>query len=137
MIEKFYRDIESVQIDIDAMKELGSEVALLDVREPKEYQVSHIQGSRNVPFKWAKKNSEWMEQIAEGKPVILYCSIGYRSGVLAKQLMETGRTDVFNLYGGIVHWFNQGNAVYRDGKEVNRIHPYSDEFGYYITRLMD
>jgi rhodanese-related sulfurtransferase len=137
LIEKYYREIGSVQIDLDDFKKWETDAVLIDAREPEEYRVSHIRGSRNVPFKWAKKHPEWIDQIPEGKPVILYCSVGYRSGVLAKQLMDSGRGEVFNLYGGIFHWFNQGNPVYQDGEEVNRIHPFNDEFSGYITRPMD
>ena len=68
-----------------------------------------------------------------GRPVVCYCSVGYRSCILARALrQEEGApqsSDVFNLDGSIFEWANQGRAVVREGKPAAGVHPFNSTFG--------
>ena len=49
---------------------------LVDVREPSEYRSGHIPNAINIPLRTLTQN---LDQIARDRPVVLYCSTGYRS----------------------------------------------------------
>lgn len=81
------RDYYTVR-QINKVKALGKEqqALLVDVREPKEYASGHIKGAINLPLRSLTDN---LDQIPKTRPVILYCSTGYRTamGVMALQML--------------------------------------------------
>lgn len=105
----------------------GPKPLLLDVREPKEYAVSHIPGAIRVQP--GSDASEALASIPEDTFIITYCSVGYRSSELAKRLMEQGFVNVVNLEGSIFEWANKGYPVERDGAVVEQVHPYDAKWG--------
>ncbi len=74
--------------DIDTLKTLAKEkqALLVDVREPEEYASGYIEGAINIPLRDLTQN---LNQIPKNRPVILYCSTGYRTamGVMALQML--------------------------------------------------
>jgi rhodanese-related sulfurtransferase len=99
---------------------------LLDARTEAEYQVSHLpQAQRIDPY------HPNLEEIAVDKdvPVVVYCSVGYRSAKIAQQLEESGFTNVYNLEGSIFQWANEGNPVFRGDRPTSRVHPYNANWG--------
>ena len=100
---------------------------LLDVREPAEYEVSHLPGARlatDLP-----RALDALRGVERDQPIVVYCSVGYRSSELAEKLAATGYTAVANLEGSIFAWANSGRPVYRDGEVVGRVHPYDRTWG--------
>lgn len=81
------RDYYTVK-QINKVKALGKEkqALLVDVREPKEYASGHIKGAINLPLRNLTDN---LDRIPKNRPVILYCSTGYRTamGVMALQML--------------------------------------------------
>ena len=92
-------------------------VIFVDEREPEEQAVSMLPG--------AIKAEEFLKDPAryQDKLVVGYCTISYRSGVLAQELQKRGITMV-NLKGGILAWIHAGGKVYRGGSPVNEVHVY-------------
>ena len=62
-------------------------------------------------------------------PIVIYCSFGYRSAKVARNLQSLGYKKVFNLSGSIFQWFNEGRAIYQGNKRVNVIHPHNKFWG--------
>ena len=79
---------------------------LLDVRTPAEYRVSHLRGARFVPFD--SLAVETFAGVDRRQPVVVYCSVGYRSERLGERLHALGFRHVRNLYGGLFEWVNEG-----------------------------
>jgi rhodanese-related sulfurtransferase/rubrerythrin len=77
------------------------EFTLLDVRQPGEYQKSHIPGAKLIPIGQLDKR---LDEIDRGKPVLAYCAVGGRSRVAAQMLAGKGFDRVINLSGGIKAW---------------------------------
>ena len=111
---------------------------LFDVREKAEFEVSHLKDAR-----WSPHADEILA-IANGlpaldksKPIVVYCSVGYRSAKVAKALIGKHNRQVFNLEGSIFQWFNDGRAVWRDSDadsgsseiQVREVHPYNAMWG--------
>ncbi|ALM08058.1 rhodanese [Sediminicola sp. YIK13] len=107
----------------------------LDARRQKEYDVSHIENATFVGT--SKLNLEEMSSLAPDKnaPIIVYCSIGVRSEKSAKKLLEQGYTNVYNLYGGIFEWVNQGHPIVDHlGNETHKVHAFSKHWGKFLTK---
>ena len=92
-------------------------IYLIDARAKKEYQISHISGAKNIPYN--KPDS----------PIVVYCSVGYRSSILAKKLQESGFKEVYNLEGSIFKWANEGRPLVREQTTVHKVHPYNTRWG--------
>ena len=52
--------------------------------------------------------------VKKSAPVVVYCSVGYRSDQIAAKLIKLGYTNVHNLYGGIFDWVNTGYPVFNE-----------------------
>lgn len=96
---------------------------LLDARTPAEFRVSHLRGARFVNFDSLAR--ETFAGLDRTRPVVVYCSVGYRSERLGERLHALGFKDVRNLYGGLFEWVNQGHPVYDARGLTRNVHPYS------------
>lgn len=95
---------------------------LIDCREDKEIAVSRIPGAIT------KAEFEATPDMFKGKTIIAYCTIGYRSGIFAKDLQERG-FKVKNLVGGVLMWAHDGHKFLDpDGKRITRVHVYGKEW---------
>jgi len=77
---------------------------LLDVREPWEYRLCHIEGSRTMPMSTVPAN---VAQLEKDTPIVCICHHGMRSMQVASFLEQQGFTDVINLTGGVDAWAAQ------------------------------
>lgn len=90
---------------------------LVDERTPEEQAVSMIPGALRA------KDLQTRWEDFRGKSVIVYCTIGYRSGKLAQALRARGVAAV-NIRGGLLGWVHAGGPVADAGGPVKRIHVY-------------
>jgi rhodanese-related sulfurtransferase len=104
----------------------------LDTREKEEFEVSHIQGAQWVGFDEFDLKS--IQDLDKTKPIVVYCSIGARSQAIGKKLQEAGFLQVYNLYGGIFHWVNEGLPVYSNGVMTNKVHAYNKAWGIWLSQ---
>jgi rhodanese-related sulfurtransferase len=104
----------------------------LDAREWKEYEVSHIEGAVYVGYD--DFDFSRIKHLPKDSPILVYCSIGYRSEKIAEKLKKKGFTKVYNLYGSIFEWANQGYPLISGTKPVQRIHTYNQKWSRWVTR---
>lgn len=105
---------------------------ILDAREEAEYNVSHIESAVWVGYE--DFDRERLKGVDLNEPIVVYCSVGYRSEKITDQLIYLGYTNVFNLYGGIFEWVNQGNPVYNNnGTETEKVHAYNRAWGAWLS----
>jgi rhodanese-related sulfurtransferase len=97
---------------------------LIDARTLEEYEVSHLLDARLAPSD-LHELSCWMNDLTNSAFIVTYCSVGYRSAVLAQQLQTIGYTEVYNLDGSIFEWVNERKPVYNGKKVVNQVHPFN------------
>ena len=77
---------------------------LIDVRSSAEFAAGHIGGAHNMPVQSFASFIEKVRKLtAGGKPVVVYCASGMRSGQAKKMLLKAGITNVTNL-GSISSW---------------------------------
>ena len=104
------------------------DIQFLDTREPEEYNVSHIPNARYIGYK--DLDMKVLDKVDKEKPIVLYCSIGYRSEKIGEKLKKKGYKKVYNLYGSIFEWANQGLPLEDiNGKETKKIHVYNKNWG--------
>ena len=105
---------------------------LLDARTPPEYQVSHLRGARFVNF--ATLATATFADLDRQQPVVVYCSVGYRSERLGERLHALGFRQVRNLYGGLFEWVNEGYPVFNAQGRTQNVHPYSPLWSPWLKR---
>lgn len=106
---------------------------LLDTREKNEFQLSRIEHAIWVGFD--DFNLERVRNLDKNKPVVCYCSVGYRSEKVCEKLKQAGFRDVKNLYGSIFEWVNQGYPlVDQNGRPTDSLHVYSRSWGKFVTQ---
>lgn len=92
---------------------------LVDVRTPQERHVSVIPGAVDAD------SFERLFSDYPHKKIIVYCTIGYRSGFYARTLRDKG-LDAYNLSEGIVGWAHaDGRLIDSHGQPTRRVHVYS------------
>jgi len=80
---------------------------LIDVRQPEEYEESHLPGSKLIPLPLLAESIKKLDRTSD---TIVYCSVGGRSQMAARFLAVRGFDRVFQLQGGIEAW-KQGTAA--------------------------
>ena len=106
-----------------------NKVVILDSRELVEFKVSHIEGAKLVGYNHFRLSS-LPDNVDKKTPIVVYCTLGVRSEVIANQLIENGYTDVKNLYGGISEWKNKDYIVIDSTQRMTEnIHVYSKKWG--------
>ena len=120
-------------IDVDTLYDLpAASVLILDAREPGEYAVSHIEGAVNCGYDHFDR--AMLDTLDKSRPVVVYCSIGYRSEKIAQKLIKAGFTNVSNLYGSIFEWVNRGYPlVDANGQRTVRLHTFNSDWGRWVS----
>ena len=102
---------------------------VIDVRESFEYDVSHLPGAVHAQ---GEDIAKLVADTEPGRPIVLYCSVGYRSSAAVADLIQLNDPEihgrVWNLEGSIFEWANSGRPVYRGEEEVSRVHPYGKQW---------
>jgi rhodanese-related sulfurtransferase len=110
----------------------GNNLVLIDAREPYEYRVSHLEGSRNLPLVHATDDQLCHVLTVEAAPnadVVTYCLSGARAGMMAEKLewllkqRGCGRDlKIYKLDGSIAEWALSGRPlVDENGNGVKEI----------------
>jgi sulfur-carrier protein adenylyltransferase/sulfurtransferase len=84
----------------------GKKVALIDVREPVEWDINHIDGAQLVP-KSTLESGEGLAKLPQDRIPVLYCKTGVRSAEALAAVKKAGFSDAKHLQGGIVAWARQ------------------------------
>ncbi len=116
----------------EAMEMIEAQDALvLDVRDSRESATSHLRGAEQFTLEDLEAG-RLPEGARRGRPIITYCTIGYRSGVAATLLAEKGH-EAHNLRGGILA-LAQASAplVDREGPTW-KVHTWSKGFAWLLA----
>ncbi len=79
----------------------GANVVLLDVREPMEWEIAHLDGAVLMPVAQVPNR---VNELSTADEIVVYCKSGVRSGRVTNFLRELGFRKVKNLAGGIDEW---------------------------------
>jgi molybdopterin/thiamine biosynthesis adenylyltransferase/rhodanese-related sulfurtransferase len=96
-------------ISVRQLKEMldrGDKLAVIDVREPNEYEIVRIPGAELIP-KGEFLTGSALGQLPQDKRVVLYCKTGVRSAEALAVVKGAGFADAVHVGGGVVAWVNQ------------------------------
>ncbi len=79
----------------------GDNFVLLDVREPHEYQIAKIPGSKLIPLGEVAKHLDEFDKNAD---IVIHCKMGGRSAKACTIFRNAGFQHVRNMVGGILAW---------------------------------
>ena len=99
-------------VDIETFQKLMDKkgAQLVDVRTAEEYGEAHIPEATNYDF-YGDNFEQQLMTLDPGKPVLLYCRSGNRSGQALEMLKERGFKEVYNLEDGLLAWKKAGQPV--------------------------
>jgi hydroxyacylglutathione hydrolase len=83
-------------------------VEVFDVREPDEHADGYIPGSRNVPYRLARRCAD---VLSTEKPIVTVCETGARAAVAASALAHEGLDARPVLGGGVTEWEERHQTV--------------------------
>jgi rhodanese-related sulfurtransferase len=95
-------DFEISPSQVKAMQQRGESFALLDVREPWEYQASHLEGTIHIPM--GDIPSRAHQELDPEKHIVVMCHRGVRSLTVANWLRQQGFEKAQSMRGGIDGW---------------------------------
>jgi sulfur-carrier protein adenylyltransferase/sulfurtransferase len=84
----------------------GRKLALIDVREPVEWDIVHIDGAQLIPQSLIN-SGEGLAKLPQDRMPVLYCKTGVRSAEALAAVKKAGFSDAVHLQGGIVAWAQQ------------------------------
>jgi len=82
----------------------GDDIFLLDVREPVEWQICHLDGAVLIPMNTIPAR---MHELDSAREIVVYCRSGKRSAQITAFLKAAGFRKVKNLQGGILQWSDE------------------------------
>jgi rhodanese-related sulfurtransferase len=88
--------VEELKKKLDAK----SDIFILDVREPHEYQICNLNGYL-VPLNDLPKR---VNELDSSREIVAHCKMGGRSAKAVQFLRQAGFKKVYNLTGGITAW---------------------------------
>ncbi len=95
--------LEITPQEVKKLLDTGESVVLMDVREPSEYSITRIDGSKLIPMNTVPAQLSTIEGLAEGATLIAICHHGMRSLNVAAWLQGQG-THCVSMTGGIERW---------------------------------
>lgn len=131
--EKF-TDVRVVSTDELAglLENTAARPILLDARKENEFTVSHLPGAHRIE----PNATVQLERLGVGKhnSIVVYCSVGYRSALLVRELQEAGFTQVRNLDGSIFAWANEDRPLVNAHGPTRGVHPFDTRWGRYLDK---
>ncbi len=100
-------EFETTVAELKARLDQKEPVWILDVREPREYEICRVPGSTLVPLGELPKRLAELPDPSTGPDIVVHCKSGVRSAKAVNQLREQGYTRIRNLKGGILEWIKQ------------------------------
>ncbi len=101
------------QIPVDELKsrlQEQSELRVLDVRRPLEYEGGHVPGAESIPLSHLEQH---VRDFDTERPTAIICASGYRSSAATSLLARKGFHKLYNVVGGTQGWIKAGFPVER------------------------
>jgi adenylyltransferase/sulfurtransferase len=81
-------------------------VALIDVREPAEWEIVRIPGAKLIP-KDEILRGDALATLPQDRQIVMYCKTGVRSAETLAAVKGAGFADAVHVQGGVTAWVNQ------------------------------
>lgn len=123
LTRKVYPEVQQITTGmLEQRMESPGSLLLVDVRSSEEFAISHLPGA--IRLGSAAQIADELQR-RKSSEAVLYCSVGFRSSMLAHVLAVRGVEGVANLDGSIFEWANEGRPLCRGEALVYHVHPFS------------
>lgn len=97
--------------EAERILKLNPGMIVLDVRTSEEFSEGHLPGAVNINF----FATDFLEKIKtyEGKPILIHCASGGRSGQALSRLKDTSFAALYHLKSGFTGWQSAGKKIER------------------------
>ena len=95
-------DYEISVAELKSMRDAGQEFTMLDVREPWEFEVARIAGSKHIAM--GDIPARFNQELDPEDHIVVVCHHGVRSMNVTAWLRQQGFERVQSLRGGIDRW---------------------------------
>jgi len=96
--------------ELKALLEQESNLQIVDVRRPAEYQSGHAPRAVTAPLAELRETLPRLA-LQTTRPTAVICAGGYRSSAATSIMQQAGFTNLLNVTGGTGAWINAGYAV--------------------------
>jgi rhodanese-related sulfurtransferase len=96
--------VEITPQELKQKLDAGEKVAIIDVREPVEYQQARIEGAELIPMKSVPENLSRLDDMADDAELVVICHHGVRSLNVVSWLRGQGVSGARSMAGGIDRW---------------------------------
>lgn len=86
------------------------DVVVLDIRTPEEFTEGFIEGASNIDF-YRSDFAGQLDMLDKDAPYVVYCRSDNRSGDAMDVFADLGFTNVTEIDGGIVNWYESGLPI--------------------------
>jgi sulfur-carrier protein adenylyltransferase/sulfurtransferase len=96
-------------ITVQELKELldsDKPIELIDVREPAEWEIVHIEGAKLIP-KDEILRGDALASLPQDRQIVMYCKTGVRSAETLAAVKNAGFKDAVHVHGGVTQWVKQ------------------------------
>ena len=100
--------VETPQLSVHEVRQRQSELQVVDVRSPSEWEAGHIPGAKHI---FLPELAQRRHEIDNRRPVAVHCASGYRASLAASVLQKEGVSNVANVPGSWQAWQNAGYPV--------------------------
>jgi adenylyltransferase/sulfurtransferase len=97
---------EITALELKVKMDEKQDFLLLDVREPNEWDIAHIQGATLLPLSALPARYKELEK-DKGREIVVHCKSGVRSRKAINFLKQQGFDRLTNVAGGILGWSDQ------------------------------
>ena len=105
-------------VDVDAShvraRHARGEIQLVDVREDYEHAAGRIAGARHIELERVASKADTIDR---DRPVVFYCRLGARSGMVANAFRRGG-WEAYSMDGGLEAWDRAGLPLEPAGGHV-------------------
>lgn len=109
---------------------------LLDVRNAAEFADGHLDKAQHAEGSDAA--AALLAPLGLDAPVVVYCSVGYRSGKVVEALVKRGHKQVWNLEGSLFEWANNGLPMVQGSAQAQtptqKAHPFDKTWAVLLKR---
>lgn len=95
---------EITPLEAQSLLKKDSEAILIDVREPEEFALAHVEDSQLLPMQTIPAELQKLEQMADENTLLVLCHHGVRSLQVVAWLRQQGIEDCYSVAGGIDRW---------------------------------
>ena len=128
-LRRQFPDVPNISVEeLERKIESEADILIIDSRTEEEYNVSFIPTAKFLHYKSSQRDVEdflRQNEVERRESVVCYCSLGYRSSVLAEKIRSyQPDLQVYNLEGSIFKWVNSNLSVVNpSGDTVHCAHP--------------